>query len=97
VQHAERGGAVNSSNHEVIRVLVETTERSFKGHIHKPVRDERFRLSDHLNTYGKDFICLSDVTIHERGQAFRPGERRDFVAISTAAIAYITPMRDDEV
>jgi hypothetical protein len=85
------------SDHEKIRVMVETTERTFKGYIHKPVRDERFRLSDHLNTYGKDFICLSDVTIHERAQAFRPGEKRDFVAISTAAIAYITLMHDDEI
>ncbi|HEX9092397.1 MAG TPA: hypothetical protein VF902_00290 [Coriobacteriia bacterium] len=85
-----------SDEHERIRVLVETDERAFKGFIHKPLKDDTFRLSDHLNTYGKDFICLSDVQISERGQAYRVGEKREFVAIAIAAITYITPMSGNE-
>jgi hypothetical protein len=80
--------------HEKIRVLVETTERSFRGFIHKPVKDETFRLSDHLNTHGQDFINLSDVTIHERGQQYRAGERRDFIAVQIRSITYITPCEE---
>ena len=85
-----------TDGHERIRVLVETDERAFKGWIHKPVKDDTFRLSDHLNSLGKDFICLSDVQITERGQAYRVGEKRAFVAISVASITYITPMEGDE-
>jgi hypothetical protein len=81
---------------ERIRVLVETGERSFRGYVYKPVKDERFRLSDHLNAYGKDFLCLSDVVIQDRGQQYRAGDKRDFVAISVAAITYVTPLREDE-
>lgn len=75
-----------------IRVLVETAERSFKGFVFKPVRDERFRLSDHLNTYGKQFLCLSDVQISDRGQHYRVGEEQPFVAISISSITYLTPL-----
>lgn len=85
-----------TEQHERIRVLVETDERAFKGFIYKPVKEEGFRLSDHLNTYGKDFICLSDVQISERGQSYRVGEKRDFVAIAIGAITYITPLGPNE-
>jgi len=84
------------ADHERIRVLVETDERTFRGYVYKPVKDPKFRLSDHLNSYGKDFISLSDVQITDRGQAYRVGERREFVAIAVSAITYITPLRDDE-
>jgi hypothetical protein len=76
--------------HEKVKVLVETAERSFRGTIHKPVIDDRFRLSDHLNTYDRNFICLSDVTINDRGQQYRAGEKCEFVAVSIAAVTYIT-------
>lgn len=85
-----------TAQHEKIRVMVEAGERTFRGFIHKPVKDDTFRLSDHLNTLGKDFVCLSDVQITERGQAYRVGEKRAFVAIAVGAITYITPMEGDE-
>lgn len=81
--------------YEPIRVLVETDERTFKGTVYKPVVDDRFRLSDHLNSYDKKFLCLSDVTVHDRGQQYRAGERSDFVAIAIHAITYVTPLADD--
>ena len=84
------------SAHERVRVLVETDERTFRGYVYKPVKDERFRLSDHLNSYDKDFICLSEVQVTDRGQSYRVGDKRDFVAVAVAAITYITPIRDDE-
>ena len=84
------------TQHEKIRVMVETQERTFRGFIHKPVKDDTFRLSDHLNTLGKEFICLSDVQITERGQAYRVGEKRNFVAVAVGAVTYITPMEGDE-
>lgn len=80
--------------HEKIRVLVETDERTFRGTIHKPVVGDDYRLSDHLNSYDKKFISLSDVQINERGQQYRAGEKADFVAISINAITYITPISD---
>jgi len=82
--------------HQIIRVLVETAERSFKGNVYKPVKDDRFRLSDHLNTYGKQFLCLTDVEISDRGQHYRVGEKQPFVAISVSAITYLAPLEPDK-
>ena len=81
-----------ASQHEQVRVMVETEQRTFRGVIHKPLKDDSFRLSDHLNEYNRAFLCLSDVTINERAQQHRSGEARPFVAISVASITYITPL-----
>jgi hypothetical protein len=86
-----------SGGHERVRVLVETAERGFKGYIHKPLREPSYRLSDHLNEHDKDFVCLSEVQVVERGQSYRVGEKRDFVAVSKSAITYVTPLKDGEV
>lgn len=80
--------------HERIKVLVETEARAFRGYVHKPVKDDRYRLSDYLNTIEQSFLCLSDVTIHERGQQYRPGDSHAFIAVSLSAITYITPLDD---
>lgn len=80
--------------HERIRVLVETAERTFRGVVHKPMIDDRYRLSDHLNTYDKNFLCLTDVTINERGQQYRAGDKAEFVAIAIAAITFVQPIQD---
>jgi hypothetical protein len=81
-----------SNSHEQVRVLVETGERSFRGTIHKPLKDERFRLSDHLNEYDRTFLCLTEVQVNERGQQYRAGDLFPFVAISVASITYVTPI-----
>lgn len=78
--------------HEKVHVIIETEERTFRGTIHKPKLQDDFRLSDHLNTYDKQFINLSDVTINERGQQYRAGEKHDFVAVSVASITYVAPV-----
>ncbi len=80
--------------HEQIRVLVETAERTFRGTVHKPVIDDTYRLSDHLNSYDKKFLCLSDVMINDRGQEYRAGQRQEFVAIALSAITYVTPLAE---
>ncbi len=80
--------------HEQIRVLVETAERTFRGTVHKPIIDDTYRLSDHLNSYDKKFLCLSDVMINERGQEYRAGQKQEFVAIALSAITYVTPLND---
>lgn len=87
---------MDGNGFERVRVLVETTERAFRGYLYKPVVDENHRLSDYINDFDRPFLCLSDVAINDRGQTHRPGEKRDFVAISTAAITFISPMREDE-
>jgi hypothetical protein len=79
--------------HEQVSVIVETAERSFVGTLHKPIVDDTYRLSDHLNSYDKKFLCLSDVTVRERGQQHRPGERHDFIAVALTAITYISPVK----
>ncbi len=84
------------TEHRRVKVLIETNERAFKGYIYKPVRDDRYRLSDHLNDYNKQFICLADVEIAERGQHYRVGDRQPFVAVAITAITYISPMEPDE-
>jgi len=76
----------------MVRVVVETDKRTFIGNLYMPVGDEKFRLSDHLNTYDKQFICLSDVRVKDQGQTHRPGEERPFVAIALSAITYVTPV-----
>ena len=83
------------NHHKRIRVLVETAERSFKGFVYKSLKEDGYRLSDHLNDYGKQFICLSEVEVADRGQHYRVGEKRDFCAISVSAITYITPLETD--
>jgi hypothetical protein len=86
----------DGATHERIRVLVETAERAFKGFVYKPVKDDRYRLSDHLNSYDHKFISLSDVQILERGQHYRVGDKREYVAIAVSAITYISPMKEGE-
>jgi len=83
---------MSESDYQKIRVLVETAERGFRGYIYKPVREEGFRLSDFLNSYGDKFLRLSEVEITDRGQHYRVGEKISFVAISVAAITYIAPL-----
>ena len=78
-----------------IRVLVETAERSFRGYLFKPVREEGFRLSDFLNSYGDKFLRLSEVEITDRGQHYRVGEKIEFVAISVSAITYLAPLEGE--
>lgn len=78
-----------------IRVLIETSERSFRGFMFKPQKDDRFRLSDHLNAFDKQFISLADVEIAERGQHWRVGDKQDFVAIAINSITYVTPLEDE--
>ena len=87
----------DQQDYERVRVVVETAERTFRGFIYKPVASEPQRLSDHLNGYERPFLCLADVTVNERGQTHRPGEKRDFVAVAANAISYIAPMRPDEL
>jgi len=82
---------VDTQQHQRVRVLVETDKRTFLGDVYMPVRDERFRLSDHLNAYDKKFLCLSDVRVKDRGQEHRPGDQRDFVAVAITSITYVTP------
>lgn len=84
------------SDHKRVRVLIETNERAFKGYVYKPVKDDRYRLSDHLNDYNKQFICLADVEISDRGQHYRVGDRQPFVAVAISAITYLAPLDNDE-
>ena len=86
----------DEQEYERIRVIVETAERTFRGYLYRPVLGPDHRLSDYLNEYDRPFLCLSDVSVNDRGQTHRPGEKRDFVAISTNAISFLAPMRKDE-
>ena len=79
-----------------VRVMVETAERTFRGSLFRPAEEETQRLSDYLNEYDQPFLCLADVSITDRGQTHRPGDKRDFIAIAVAEIQFITPMRDGE-
>jgi hypothetical protein len=97
MQEGERDVSDQGAGYDRVRVLVETAERAFRGYIHKPVREPAYRLSDHLNEHDKDFVCLSEVQVVERGQAYRVGDKRDFVAVSKSAITYVTPLRDGDV
>ncbi len=76
-------------------MLIETQERCFRGFMYIPRNDEHLRLSDHLNGYGKAFICLSDAEIADRGQHWRVGEKQPFVAVAVSAITFISPLEDD--
>lgn len=78
-----------------VKVLIETAERLFRGYIYVPERDPHYRLSDHLNGHGKEFVCLSDVEVGERGQDDRAGEKQPFVAVAASAITYVSPLEDD--
>ena len=83
-------------SYEKVRVIVETAERTFRGYLYRPVLDGAHRLSDYLNEYDRRFLCLSDVAVNDRGQTHRPGEKREFVAISTNAISFLAPMKPGE-
>lgn len=86
---------MEDSDYQRIKVLVETAERSFKGHVFKPVADQSYRLSDYLNTYEDKFLRLADVEITERGQHYRVGDNQKFVAIAVSAITYIAPLEGE--
>ncbi len=79
-----------------IRVLVETPERTIVGTIHKPEsQDTQIRLSDYINDYSRQFLCLTEVEIKERGQQHRVGDKRPFIAVAIASICYMAPLEDD--
>lgn len=82
-------------SHKRIKVMIETPERTIFGNIFKPEKGQRYRLSDHLNSYDRQFICLTDVEIKDRGQHHRVGDKRPFIAVSIAAITYMTPLEED--
>jgi len=86
-------GDISNDFHK-IKVLVETDERSFKGYVFKPASEE-IRLSDYLNAYGDKFLRMSDVEITDRGQHYRVGEKQPFVAVSVAAITFISPIEGE--
>jgi hypothetical protein len=86
----------DSETYEPVRVLVETAERAFTGTVYKPIKGEGFRLSDYLNTYDREFLCLSDVQIADRGQAWRVSDKREFIAVAVSSIIYVTLLRDNE-
>lgn len=85
---------MDNTEYRKIRVLVETSERSFKGVVHIPAEGD-VRLSDYLNHYKEAFLRLSDVEITERGQHYRVGDRQAFVAVSVNSITYITPLEGE--
>jgi hypothetical protein len=87
----------HGAGYEQVRVIVETSERTFRGFLYKPILDPAQRVSDYLNDYDRPFLCLSDVSVTDRGQAHRPGEKRPFIAIATNAISFVAPMNDGEV
>jgi hypothetical protein len=87
----------DQGQYKKVRIMVETAERTFRGFLFRPADEETMRLSDYLNEYDRPFLCLADVAVTDRGQIHRPGDKRDFVAISVSEIHYITPMRDGEV
>ena len=78
-----------------VKVMVETAERAIIGYMYRPERGPDFRLSDHLNTYDRLFICLNDAEIKDRGQLHRPGDKRRFIAIAVQAVTFITPLEED--
>lgn len=87
-----------TAGYERVRVLVETQERVFRGYVSRPVGVEGLeRLSDYLNSRTAGFLCLTQVHITDRGQTYRVGEQRDFVAVGVAQIAYVTPMTPEEL
>ncbi|MRR11017.1 hypothetical protein EG835_00670 [bacterium] len=86
---------MEDASYQKIRVLVETEQRSFKGHLHKPVTEEGQRLSDYINTYGQRFLRLSDVEVTERGQHYRVGDKVAFLAVAVSAITYIAPLEGE--
>jgi hypothetical protein len=87
----------DKGNFEKVRVIVETAERTFRGNLYRPIVEQGNRLSDFLNEYDRRFLCLTEVAINDRGQTHRPGEKRDFVAISTSAISFLAPMNPGEI
>lgn len=86
---------MEDTEYQRIRILVETEQRSFKGHLYKPVTEEGQRLSDYINTYGQRFLRLADVEVTERGQHYRVGDKIPFLAVSVAAITYIAPLEGE--
>jgi hypothetical protein len=86
-----------AEGHELVRVLVETQERAFKGTVYKPAKGDGFRLSDHLNAYDRTFLCLTDVQIADRGQVWRVSDKRGFIAIAVSSITYVTPLGENEI
>lgn len=80
---------------QLIRVLVETDARSFKGWLHKPASAKDQRLSDYINSYPETFLRLSDVEVTERGQHYRVGDKQDFVAVAVRSVTYIAPLEGE--
>ena len=75
------------------RVFVETGQRNFKGDLYQPTQSGE-RLSDYINTYDREFLCLTNVEIADRGMEYRVLMRADFVALSVNSITFIMPLEE---
>ncbi|MDF1543399.1 MAG: hypothetical protein RQ731_04100 [Anaerosomatales bacterium] len=84
-----------SEQYRKIRVLVETSQRAFRGIIHQPVTGENLRFSDYINTYPNAFISLTEAQVTDRGQHYRVGDKQAHIAIAVSAITYITALDDE--
>lgn len=75
------------------KVFVETDHRNFKGYLFQPTEKDE-RLSDYLNTYDREFVCLTEVEIADRGMEYRVLMKSDFVALSVNSITFIMPIEE---
>jgi hypothetical protein len=87
------GGPAVNGEYRRVKVLIETSERSFRGYLSVPCR-EGYRLSDYLNDYDKQFMCLAEVEMGDRGQHWRVGEKLTFAAVAVESITLVTPLEE---
>ena len=72
------------------RVELETARHRITGSVTLAASGFRSRVSDLLNATEREFLALTDVTLHPLDGG--PVEHRDFVAVGRAHVVLVTPV-----
>jgi hypothetical protein len=76
------------------RILIETDRHRIEGTLTLARQGFRSRVSDLLNAAERDFVALTDVTLHELGGSGE-GAQHEFMAVSRRHIVFAIPLGDE--
>jgi hypothetical protein len=83
--------------HYIEHVVIETNRHRIEGSLRLPLDGYRRRVTDFLNTSDRDFLPITDATIHPLSGNGELPMHRKFVAVGRRHIVLATLVADDQV
>jgi hypothetical protein len=75
------------------RVRIETQRHELEGTLQLPNEGYRSRTTDFLNAHERDFLALTDVTVHWLDGSRGP-ERHEFLALGSRHVVMVIELED---